>query len=272
MTENSHYVLGHSDAEIERLQLQGACLKSVTRRLIRESGIREGMRVLDIGCGVGDVTLLVAEAVGPSGAIVGVDREPKAIEAARRRTAEAGLDWVDFIVGDDEAIAGQAPFDAAIGRYVLMHQTDPVAMVRRAKEAVKPGGAVAFLEHAFHIRATSLPPLPIAQAAADALQTFYRAALPNYDIAGRLIACYEDAGLPPPRLFSEGHAFGAEVIYWRWLVATYKSLLPHMQSYGMVDPAIGDPATLLDRIVAGARETRCQALTAPNIGAWSIRA
>jgi cyclopropane fatty-acyl-phospholipid synthase-like methyltransferase len=75
MAQAPHYVLGHSDAELERLRLQSAIYAGVTRRLIRECGIAPGMRVLDIGCGVGDVAMLVADAVGPAGKVVAVDRE-----------------------------------------------------------------------------------------------------------------------------------------------------------------------------------------------------
>jgi ubiquinone/menaquinone biosynthesis C-methylase UbiE len=70
----NNYVLGHSDLEIERLQLQGKVLEGVTRRLIRECGIGSGMRVLDIGCGAGDVSLLLAEIVGTSGTVVAIDQ------------------------------------------------------------------------------------------------------------------------------------------------------------------------------------------------------
>src|SRR5271170_5692902 len=92
MAEAPHYVLGHSDAELERLRLQSALYADATRRVIRESGIAPGMRVLDIGCGPGDVAMLIADAVGPSGKVVAIDREPRAVETARNRALEAGYE------------------------------------------------------------------------------------------------------------------------------------------------------------------------------------
>lgn len=73
MAAKFNYLPGRSDQEIERLQLQARCLEGLTRRLINECGMRAGMRVLDIGCGVRDVAMLVAETVGPSGSVIGVD-------------------------------------------------------------------------------------------------------------------------------------------------------------------------------------------------------
>jgi ubiquinone/menaquinone biosynthesis C-methylase UbiE len=114
----SHYDPS-SDLELERLQLQARCFENITRRLIRESGIGPGMRVLDLGAGPGDVAFLVAEAVGPTGSVVGVDREERSVALARRRVAEAGYSNVAFTVAGDDALPGDAPFDAAIGRVLL---------------------------------------------------------------------------------------------------------------------------------------------------------
>jgi Methylase involved in ubiquinone/menaquinone biosynthesis len=90
MSRTADYVLGHSDFEMERLQIQGAVLADVTRRLIGECNIQPGMRILDIGCGAGDVSMLLAEAVGPSGFVVAIDREARAIETVRSRAEAAG--------------------------------------------------------------------------------------------------------------------------------------------------------------------------------------
>src|SRR5262249_6719119 len=140
----------HSDFEIARLRLQAAALADITRRLIRECNIQPGMRVLDIGCGPGDVSMLLAEAVGPSGFVVAIDRESLAVEIARSRAKAEGHRNIEAVVATDDDIPVARPFDAALGRYVLPHQRDPVAMIRRAASAVRPGGVVAFQEPALH--------------------------------------------------------------------------------------------------------------------------
>jgi SAM-dependent methyltransferase len=82
------YVLGHSQREIQRLISQAAMLRPVTERLLRSLKIGPGMRVLDLGCGAGDVSMLAAEFVGPTGLVVGIDRNREVssfFEARRER-------------------------------------------------------------------------------------------------------------------------------------------------------------------------------------------
>ena len=85
MNREADYVLGHSKPEIERLIAQSAVLDSTTLRLFHETGLKSGMRVLDIGCGAGDVSMLAAKIVGKTGTVVGIDRSIDAINYARSR-------------------------------------------------------------------------------------------------------------------------------------------------------------------------------------------
>src|SRR5690242_14757635 len=121
MSQTTDYVLGHSDFEIERLQIQAAVLANITRRLISECNIQSGMRVLDIGCGADDVSMLLAEAVGPSGLAVAIDREARAVETTRSRAEAAGHHNIEALVATDDVIPVATPFDAALGRNVLPH-------------------------------------------------------------------------------------------------------------------------------------------------------
>jgi ubiquinone/menaquinone biosynthesis C-methylase UbiE len=79
------------------------------------------MRVLDIGCGAGDVTMLAAELVGASGSVVGIDRNADVIAVARARAQTAGCHHVEFRQGTAEDLYATMAFDAVIGRYVLVH-------------------------------------------------------------------------------------------------------------------------------------------------------
>ncbi|HET7447040.1 MAG TPA: class I SAM-dependent methyltransferase [Methyloceanibacter sp.] len=113
------YILGHSPHELRRLILQAEILRPITERLLKEAGIKLGMRVLDLGCGTGDVAMLAAELVGPKGDVVGIDRSDEAICLARDRASRAGYGNIEFRSGAAEVFADFATFDLAVGRYVL---------------------------------------------------------------------------------------------------------------------------------------------------------
>lgn len=79
--------LGSSDHEIERLDRQSASIEGATRLLLRAAGIQPGMRVLDLGTGVGHVAMLVAEMVGPEGRVVGIDNSARLLDVATARAS-----------------------------------------------------------------------------------------------------------------------------------------------------------------------------------------
>ena len=146
MTQTTQYVLGSEAAELERLELQAPAIALPTVALLRAAGIGEGMRVLDLGCGLGHVSLLLAELVGPGGAVVGIDRDPRMLENAERRRAAAGVGHVRYVEGDARTFRDAEPFDAVVERLVLFHLPDAVDVVRHHVEALRPGGIFAAID------------------------------------------------------------------------------------------------------------------------------
>jgi SAM-dependent methyltransferase len=270
MTDRPQYVLGHSEVEIERLELQASIISGVTRRLIRKCGIQRGMRVLDIGCGTGAVAMLLAEAVGDSGRVVAFDREARAIEIARAR-ASAERRQIEFRVIADETMPDRPEFDAVFGRYILHHQSDPVAMLCRARAAVRRGGIVAFHEPAGHVDAQTMPSIDLFVRLETCLNAAFAANLRQRDIAGRLTSAFLQAGLPAPRLIWEAIAGDQASPLWRLASLTYRSMLPQIIRLGLLDDDVGDPDTLADRLTAAAAAARAQIVSKPQACAWAIR-
>ena len=206
------YILGHSGAELRRLMLQAAILQPITRRLLVEAGLRPGMRVLDIGCGSGDVSLLLAEMVGPTGSVVGIDRSPAAVALARERVRTAGHPGITVHEAAAERYADPVRFDLAIGRYVLIHQADPAAMIRAAASHVRSGGVVAFHEVGLYGTFEMRPSVPLWTLAWDLIVTAYLSVQPHPDTAGRLIEHFHRAGLAQPNLFARCRSSAAPIL------------------------------------------------------------
>src|ERR1700757_1737859 len=96
-SSTSDYALGYTNGEQERLIRQAARLGPIAERLFRSAGIGPGQRVLDLGSGMGDVAMLVARLVGPSGEVVGVERDANSIACANARASAAKLHNVNFL-------------------------------------------------------------------------------------------------------------------------------------------------------------------------------
>jgi len=86
---SSSYALGSTAAEQDRLIRQAARLAPLTERFFLEAGIGPGQRVLDLGSGVGDVAMLAARLVGPSGEVIGIERDSRCITRSTARGAGA---------------------------------------------------------------------------------------------------------------------------------------------------------------------------------------
>jgi ubiquinone/menaquinone biosynthesis C-methylase UbiE len=137
---------GHSARELDRLSVEARMYEPLTRQLFREAGLLSGMRVLDVGCGSGDVTLLAGELVGPTGAVVGIDRAAAAIVRAKARAENQRMSNVQFVEGDPTLARFDEAFDAIVGRLLLMYYPDPIHALRRLLAHPRPGGIVAFQE------------------------------------------------------------------------------------------------------------------------------
>src|SRR5260370_21683295 len=120
------YALGYTDAEQARLIRQATLNAPHTERLFREAGIGVGHRVLDLGSGMGDVSMLVAGLVGASGEVVGIERDATSIERAQARVAAAGVRKVSFLNAYVNNIVTDPPFDPLVALFILLFRSDPI--------------------------------------------------------------------------------------------------------------------------------------------------
>jgi SAM-dependent methyltransferase len=244
------YVMGRTDAETRRLILAAEVLNPFTRRMLQDAGLQAGMRVLDIGTGAGDVALVAAELVGPGGRVVGVDANPQILNTAFARARAAGLDHVSFVAGDCRDATLGGPFDAIVGRLVLMYLADPADALRSLADRLGPGGIVAFQE--FNFTPESLrpsPPTPLWQQSWGwIVETIRRAQIPA-EVGFGLRRVFLNAGLPEPELRLESVvAGGPDSVGYEWMAETVRSMLPLIVMSGVATEAEIGIDTLASRL------------------------
>ncbi|MGH8900451.1 MAG: methyltransferase domain-containing protein [Egibacteraceae bacterium] len=180
MAQTAEYLLGTSDAERARLIAQCELHRPEAEQLFDRIGIEPGWRAIDIGCGPLGVLDLLSERVGPSGSVVGLEREPRMLDMAALSLVERHLDTVRLVQGD--AAGTQLPaesFDLVHERLVLFNVSSPEDVVAEMVRLARPGGYVA-LQDLDIVSYTCEPPHP----AWDRL-------------VGVLISGWRDAGLDP---------------------------------------------------------------------------
>lgn len=118
-------------------------LEPIGNAMLERAGLRPGHRVLDIGCGAGATSRQAAEAVGPSGAVTGVDISEPLLGVARERSA--GQANLQFLKADAQtARFDTQAFDRAISRFGVMFFDDPTAAFANIRRACKPGARLCF--------------------------------------------------------------------------------------------------------------------------------
>ena len=214
LANDADYILGHDDVERRRLNTQASFMEPLTRRALVAAGLQPGMRVLDVGAGFGDVTLLAASLVGPTGSVVGIERDQSAVAAATARAAAAGMTNVGFIAGD---IRSDVPDDHVRcgdrAGSCSMYLNDPVEALEAAVAAVRRGGLVAFQEWHAADPFMSMPTVDLWDRTGALLVSTFGTAGTNLTMGLGLRACFEAAGLGQPNLRAErlvggGDSFG----------------------------------------------------------------
>ncbi len=269
--KRSHeYELGHSDREIKRLASQAQLVDPITRRFFQDAGVKSGMRVLDIGSGAGDVAFLAAELVGPGGEVVGTDRSEVAVSNATSRAEERSLANVSFRQGDASELSFESKFDAIVGRYVLMFNSDPVSMLRAILRHLKPGGIVVFHEPDWSAVRSS-PPAPLFDSCCDWIVQTFRKVGTNPSMGLQLFATFVGAGLPAPTMgLSALVGGGADRLNGVDLIGELTiTMAPVMEQMGVATVAEIEPHSLVERMRKQVADNGSVVVGRYEIGAWS---
>jgi SAM-dependent methyltransferase len=265
------YVLGHSDRELERLSAQARLVEPITRQFFQEAGIVSGMRVLDAGSGVGDVAFLAAELVGESGEVVGVDRSPLALAAARARANARSLANVSFIEGDFREVTFERSFDAVVGRYIMAHSPDPIAVLRSLTGHLHAGGVIVLHEVDYQ-GARSWPPVPTYDRCCQWIVETQRLLNSDLHVGIKLHSIFVAAGLPAPSMRLQAPIGGGAENMARLqseIADLVETLLPAVERLGVATAADVNMETLATRLQNEVVANDSVIVGRSEIGAWS---
>ena len=243
----SDYVLGHTPIEQHRLIRQARFLAPATEHFLRDAGIVSGMRVLDIGCGMGDVTLLVAQLVGPAGRVVSIDLDEASIDTANKRASAVGLDNTTFRRADISTFTDAKPFDAIVGRLVLEFLPDPITAIRQLSGLLRPGGIMALQEPSWKIWLAYTSHLPLRMAVTTLLRDAFVAGGANTEMELPLHQGFIAAELTPPQLRLE-LPIGDSPEFRGLLHDLLLAVWTRAEAHGLPLNTLGDPATLASRL------------------------
>ena len=187
------YALSRTPEEHQRLRSQARVWEPATGRLFDQVALAPGATCLDAGCGPGETMRLMAQRVGPSGHVTGVDVDASLGAHALAMLRDAGHHQCDFARVDltaGDPVPG-APFDLVYARLLLYHLPQRVAVLRRLWDAVAPGGHL--LVQDYDMRSCGVLP------ALDSVDELLRVMLGAFTAAG----CDVHAGARLPQLFAQ---------------------------------------------------------------------
>jgi ubiquinone/menaquinone biosynthesis C-methylase UbiE len=262
------YSLGSHSEELARLDRQAAVIERSTRLLLQAAGLAPGMRVLDLGTGLGHVAMMAGEFVAAPGRVVGIDQAAEMITVARQRAQDAEVTHITFEEGDVNTWRADERFDAITARLLLFHVADPLAVVRHHTNNLRPGGTFVAID--FDIgSARSEPAVPIVTKAIRWIQEAFQVSGSWPRIGARLGTILEGAGLRGVTTFGVQTYIASHNPAGPGLIAgVVRSLAPLIIKHGIATAEQLDLATLERRIAEQAQETDAVILPPTVAGAW----
>lgn len=127
-----------------RTEILNKLINPATQQFLKGSGLREGMRVLDLRCGIGTMTSWIANKVGPEGQVVAIDKSPEQLDIAREIAHEQGCENIDFVpLAASDIGKLKDKFDFIYCRFLMMHLKDPSSVLKKIYQLLGDGGVFA---------------------------------------------------------------------------------------------------------------------------------
>lgn len=240
-----------------------------TLQLLIDAGIYAGMRVLDVGCGYGDVTFMLSKLVTAAGEVVGIDHDSNALNTARERSraAEQSVSPIFIQSGLLELPESIGQFDAIVGRRVLMYQADTVAATQALAKHLRPGGVMVFQEHDTTMAPASVDAFSLHRKAQGWIQQMIAREGADLHIGFNLHSILSNAGLQVESVRAECLVQTPDAPYA--LGNIVKACLPRIISLGVASAEEIDIDTLQQRLDDERRQSKSIYVGDVMFGAWA---
>jgi SAM-dependent methyltransferase len=232
MSYSGNYPLEHRAGEIDRLVVQSRAMAPDAAAMLERFGPMQGWRCLDIGCGPGGITDLLAARVGPAGHVIGIDRDAEFLQFAR---AHATAPHVEFRLGDaydSDLPAGS--FDLVHMRFVASTSGSPERLLQEASRLARRGGIVA-LQEPDGSTLNIYPPHPAWDLLKSALLGTFKAVGADLELAKRLYFLAYHAGLRDVEYRTALLAVRSSDPMIDYLPSTIESLQATIVKFGLLD-------------------------------------
>lgn len=272
VTDQDRYSLGHTGEEYERLRAQARMWEAATGRLLDQVGLAAGARCLDAGCGPGETMRVLAQRVGPTGRVHGIDADAALGALALATLHAAGhrqCTFQPFDLTTAAPIPG-APFDLVYARLLLFHLPERVAVLARLWDAVAPGGHLVVQDYDLH-GASTVPTTASAQELLLVLIDAFTAAGCDVRAGARLPQLFAEAGIGRPDGTDVAGRLEPLASGHRILEGTLRSVLPAAIAHGITSEARAD--AILAALAVDADRFGDRGLVWPlMVGAWKRKA
>lgn len=198
-------------------------------RLLENAGIEAGMRVLDVGCATGEVTQLVAQLVGETGEVIGVDTNQDLLNVAEKGNEAANVRFLNADLYQLPASLGQ--FDAIVGRRILMYLPDVSNSLAILKERLKPQGIMCFQESDAINGGVGAASLPEHQRAIQCVWSTVQQEGGDIHIGQKLYDLFLQTGMTDVHVNAEAMIQTSDNNDLQWLT---EMMLPRMRKHGVV--------------------------------------
>ncbi|HEV3409365.1 MAG TPA: methyltransferase domain-containing protein [Chthoniobacterales bacterium] len=232
---DTDYVLGTHEEELARLGLQHRVWRDVVTECWRRVGITHGWRIIDLGAGPGYATADLAEIVGPTGAVLSVERSARFLAAARERCARRGLTNVEFRQADViEDSLGPLGYDASWCRWVACFVSSPRKLIENIAQALRPGGIAIFHDYSDYLTFRFMPVRPALEKFELEVMESWIAAGGDPNVARRLPELLRNAGFRVLEIIPRVRTISPRDYTWQWPKSFIEINVARLQELGRI--------------------------------------